>query len=63
MAVPGELLMAAGGEFLMTVDKAYGVVHRYPRTVPVSLGMATRLAAAGVPVSIERRVHAKGKER
>jgi hypothetical protein len=30
-----------------------GVLHRYPRTVPISLTTATRLLAAGAPVQIE----------
>lgn len=30
-----------------------GVLHRYPRTVPVSLATAARLAAAGAPVQIQ----------
>jgi hypothetical protein len=33
---------------------ATGVLHRYPRTVQISLAAATRLAAAGAPLAIER---------
>jgi hypothetical protein len=37
-----------------TSAEATGVVHRYPRTVPISLRTAGRLAAAGAPVRIDR---------
>jgi len=30
-----------------------GVLHRYPRTVPVSLATARRLASAGAPVRVD----------
>jgi hypothetical protein len=33
---------------------ATGVVHRYPRTVPISMTDAGRLAAAGAPLRIDR---------
>lgn len=32
-----------------------GVLHRYPRTVPVSMATARRLVAAGAPMSIGPR--------
>jgi hypothetical protein len=32
--------------------EAEGVVHRYPITRPVTAGMASRLAADGVPVVV-----------
>jgi hypothetical protein len=32
--------------------EATGIVHRYPRTVPISLAAATLLAAAGAPLRI-----------
>jgi len=34
-----------------------GVLHRYPRTVPVSLATATRLAGAGAPLHFETGTH------
>jgi hypothetical protein len=38
-----------------TLAEVTGVVHRYPRTVPISLTTAGRLVAAGAPVQIDRR--------
>jgi hypothetical protein len=35
-----------------TTASATGVVHRYPRTVPISLTAATSLAAAGARLRI-----------
>jgi hypothetical protein len=35
-----------------TTADATGVVHRYPRTVPISLAAATMLAAAGAPLRV-----------
>jgi hypothetical protein len=35
--------------------RATGVLHRYPRTVPISLTTAGELVAAGAPLSLERR--------
>ena len=35
-----------------TTAEATGVVHRYPRTVCISLKAATLLAAAGAPLKI-----------
>jgi hypothetical protein len=36
-----------------TVAEVRGVMHRYPRTVPVSLTTATRLVAAGASIQID----------
>lgn len=36
------------------VAEVTGVVHRYPRTVRVPLSFASRLVAAGAPLTIER---------
>jgi hypothetical protein len=35
-----------------TTAQATGIVHRYPRTVPISLTAATLLAAAGAPLQV-----------
>jgi hypothetical protein len=37
-----------------TTAEATGVVHRYPRTVQISLAAAARLIAAGAPLQIDR---------
>jgi len=37
------------------VAEVIGVAHRHPRTFRVSLTGAARLAAAGVPLRVERR--------
>ena len=36
-----------------TTAEATGVLHRYPRTVAISLAAATRLVARGVPLRVE----------
>lgn len=36
-----------------TIAEVTGVVHRYPRTIRVPLRTATRLVAAGLPVTVE----------
>ena len=41
-----------------TVAEVTGVLHRYPRTVPISLTTAARLVAAGAPVHVD---HGLGK--
>jgi hypothetical protein len=38
--------------------QVFGVGHRFPRTLPVSLSVAARLGDAGVPVHIE---HVRGE--
>jgi len=35
-----------------TRAEAIGLAHRHPATVPISLRMASRLAAAGVPMVV-----------
>jgi len=35
-----------------TTAEATGIVHRYPRTVSISLTAATLLAAAGAPLKV-----------
>lgn len=40
--------------------EATGVLHRYPRTVPVSLATATRLAHAGARLSIDPSARSGG---
>lgn len=35
-----------------TTAEATGILHRYPRTVPISLTAATLLAAAGAPLRV-----------
>jgi hypothetical protein len=43
-----RLVVTADG----TTAEATGIVHRYPRTVPISLTAATQLAAAGAPLRV-----------
>jgi hypothetical protein len=38
-----------------SIAEVVGVAHRYPRRLRISLTAAARLAAAGVPLRIERR--------
>jgi hypothetical protein len=40
------------GEY-RTRAEVYGIGHRHPVTVPVSLGLAARLAEAGAPVTVQ----------
>ena len=35
-----------------TRAEAFGLAHRRPATVPISLRMASRLAAAGIPMVV-----------
>ena len=44
-----------------TVAHVTGVLHRYPRTVPVSLVTASRLVTAGAPVRIDSAGPGKAK--
>lgn len=44
-----------------TVAAVTGVLHRYPRTVPISLLTATRLVAAGAPCQIDEPGSRHGK--
>jgi hypothetical protein len=37
-----------------TTAEATGVLHRYPRTVPISITTAGRLAAAGARLRVDR---------
>lgn len=38
-----------------TVARASGVLHRYPRTVEISMSAAHTLVAAGAPLRVVRR--------
>ena len=49
-----ESVQIVTGRYGATAE-ATGVLHRYQRTVPISLATAYRLVSAGAPCRIDRR--------